>query len=106
MALAFATLELCAATGTAYVCGLWSLAYGAAFVPAIVGSILTLALFVGAITSGALALAMKRRRRLALVAIVLSFLAFGGFYGGCRKGLHDERCSNPIPGNPECARFW
>ncbi len=107
IAIVLATLQLAAATTTAYVCGLLSMAYMAWVVPGVVGLLVTGALFVGAVTASVTTFATKRRGRwVAALGIVLALLAFGGLYGGCRKGLHDLECTNALPGTPKCAGFW
>lgn len=103
----FALLQLAAATATAYVCGLWATAYMAWVFPGLVGLVVTGAFFLAAVTSAVTSFAAKGRGKgIAALGLLLAFLAFGGLYGGCRKGIHDFECHNALPGTAKCAGFW
>ena len=103
----FASLQLAAATATAYVCGLWATAYMAWVFPGIVGLLVTGAFFLAAVTSAVTSFAAKGRGKwISALGLVLAVLAFGGLYGGCRKGVHDFGCKDAIARTPKCAGFW
>jgi hypothetical protein len=107
LAILFASLQLVAATATAYVCGLWATAYLAWVFPGIVGLVVTGAFFLAAVTSAVTSFAAKGGGKgIAALGLLLAFLAFGGLYGGCRKGVHDFECENALPGTAKCAGFW
>jgi hypothetical protein len=107
LAIVFAVLQLAVATVTAYVCGLWATAYMAWVFPGVIGLVVTGALFLAAVASSVTTFAAKRRGRwVAALGLVLAFLAFGGLYGGCRKGIHDFECNNAPQGTAKCAAFW
>ncbi|MBL0192839.1 MAG: hypothetical protein IPQ09_01220 [Myxococcales bacterium] len=88
-------------------CGLWATAYMAWVFPGLVGLVVTGAFFLAAVTSAVTSFAAKGRGKwISALGLVLAVLAFGGLYGGCRKGVHDFECQNALPGTAKCAGFW